>query len=258
MDGGYEFQLGVFANGFEPTQANAGLWLQFWTPAQTVSYNSTGQRFAGLYQVSDNNAPFTAGAKAWIFGYREGVADSEWILFRSGGWLWPALDPNPIFPIEVDWNAKDANTNSVVIGTIHPTGSPFLMQSAAVQSYAQWQTTDLTGEALDDPEDDPDLDGSSNLLEFVFGTDPKTANAPVATPVALDSGHVVITIPRRIDHLAVLTVEVSGNLVDWNSGDGFTEIIQDDASALVVRDLTSLGPANPKRFIRLKAVLPAP
>ncbi len=96
----------------------------------------------------------------------------------------------------------------------------------------------------------------SNLLEFVFGTAPKTANAPVATPVVLQSGHAVITIPRRIDHLVNCTVEVSGNLVNWQSGPAHTEVLQNDAAALVVRDLTPVNAANPQRFIRLKATLP--
>ncbi len=123
-------------------------------------------------------------------------------------------------------------------------------------SFAQWQTEFLDGEPLNKPADDPDKDGVSNLLEFVFGTAPKTANAPVATPVALQSGHAVITIPRRIDHLVTLTVEVSGNLVTWNSGPLHTAIVSDEVAALVVRDLTPLSPANPRRFIRLKASLP--
>jgi hypothetical protein len=74
--------------------------------------------------------------------------------------------------------------------------------------------------------------------------------------VALQSGHVVITVPRRLDRPATLTVEVSGNLVDWQSGPAHTEVLQDNEAALVVRDLTPLSPANPKRFIRLKAKLP--
>jgi hypothetical protein len=107
------------------------------------------------------------------------------------------------------------------------------------------------------PNDDPDNDGTPNLLEFAFGTSPTAANAPVATPVVLDeNGHPVITIPRRLDHLANYLVEVSGNLVDWQSGPAHTEILQNDAAALRVRDLTPLSPSNPKRFIRFRASLP--
>lgn len=252
MGGGFEFQLGVFMNGFQPTAANAASWSQFWNPAQTTSYNINFKRFSGQYQNINNPPPFVAGAKGWIFGRRDSPTGSDWILFRADDWLWPVLDQ--MNPFNIFWNAKDAN--QVVLGTIHAGGSPFLMKSALVRSYAQWQPAELAGEPLNAPADDPDRDGMSNLLEFVFATAPKVINAPVATPVDLQSGHIVITIPRRVDHLAECTVEVSGNLVDWQSGPAHTEILQNDAAALVVRDLTPLSPANPKRFIRLKARLP--
>jgi hypothetical protein len=248
MNGGFQFQLGVFTNGFEPTNANAAAWSQYWTPAQTTTYNASFNRFSGVYQNLNNPPPFLEGTKGWIFGRRDGAAGSEWILFRASGWTWPEVEP--VFQSTYYWDAKDAT--EVVLGTIHGNGSPFLMQSAAVRSYQQWQTLHTTG----GPNEDPDLDGMSNLLEFVFGTAPKVANAPVATPVTLQSGYPVITIPRRIDHLVKCTVEVSGDLVTWNSGPAFTEVLQDDASGLVVRDLTPLNSANPKRFIRLKATLP--
>lgn len=144
-----------------------------------------------------------------------------------------------------------------MIGEINSSGIPFLMKSAAVPiTWEEWQTAHLTGEPLDSPNDDPDADGTPNLLEFAFGTSPTAANAPVATPVTLQDGHPVITIPRRLDHLANYLVEVSGNLVDWQSGPAHTEILQNDAAALRVRDLTPLSPSNPKRFIRLKVTLP--
>jgi hypothetical protein len=253
MDAGYEFQLGVFDTGFEPDAANIASWLAHWNPADSAQYDPVQKRYAGVYEVEDNAAPFLSGAKAWVFGRRTGATGSEWILFRNSNWLWPdVFEINP--PDPFGWNAK--NANEVVLGTIHSSGSPFLMQSAFVRSYAQWQAAELTGEPLNAAADDPDRDGRSNLLEFVFGTAPKTANAPVATPVVLQSGHAVITIPRRIDHLVNCTVEVSGNLVNWQSGPAHTEVLQDAAAALVVRDRTPVNAANPQRFIRLKATLP--
>lgn len=125
-------------------------------------------------------------------------------------------------------------------------------------SYLQWQTEHLPGEPLDGPGDDPDNDGVLNLLEFVFGTLPKTAGAPTVTPVSLVVGKLQIFIPRRIDRPAVLTVEVSPDLVNWSSGPAHTAVVTDDVSGLVVRDLTPLDPANPKRFMRLKAEPAAP
>ncbi len=256
MDSGFQFELGVFAAPFVPTAANAALWSAHWTAADAVSYDASTQRFTGQFPVMGNPAPFLVGAKAWIFGHRVTPTGTEGILFRASDWLWPA--PNPMNPFTLDWNAKDAD--EVVLGSINPDASPFLMQSVLVKTYAQWRTTELAGEAFDGPNDDPDQDGTSNLLEFVFGTPPGQASPPVATPLALVETNgqrfVQTTIPRRLDHLATLTVEVSGDLLTWNSGAPHTTVISDTQASLVVRDTTPLAPPVAKRFLRLRAVLP--
>ncbi len=137
-------------------------------------------------------------------------------------------------------------------------GSPFLMKSARSQTFTQWQVEQLTGEPLDGPGDDPDGDGSSNLLEFVFGTPPKSAGPATVTPVALVAGHAQITIPRRPDRPARLTVEVSGNLSDWQSGPAATQLVDDEVAAMIVRDLVPIDPVHPRRFMRIKAEPAAP
>ena len=159
-------------------------------------------------------------------------------------------------PVPTEWNTKDADI--VVLGSVNGSGSPYLMKSARGQDFSQWQSEQLAGEPLNAAGDDPDNDGASNLLEFVFGTSPKTAGAPVATPVSLAGGKLQISIPRRIDRPASLTVEVSGDLTNWVSGAANTEVVADDVSALVVRDLTPLDSVHPRRFMRLKAEPAAP
>lgn len=258
MNAGFRFELGVFDGGFVPNAGNLAEWASHWQPVQRVSYNPSTSRFAAVFTVSGNPPPFISGATAYVWGFRGSPSSSEWILFRHGDWEWPV--PNPLSPFPLEWNASAATP---VIGEILASGSPFLMKSAAVTNAAppttiwvQWRADQLAGEPLDEPGDDPDDDGSPNLLEFVFGTDPRVANAPVATPVALVSGHVQITIPRRIDHPATLVVEVSGDLANWQSGPAHTETVSNTVTSLVVRDLTPFGGANPKRFLRLRAVLP--
>lgn len=252
MDGAFHFELGVFSSGFEPTASNAGQWAAHWVVADSAIYNPGSQRFSGQFAVTNNTSPFTVGAKAWIFGYRNTPTASETLLFRSSDWTWPA--PNPMNPVATEWNAGAAN--EVVLGSINPGGVPFLMQSVSTQTFAQWQAEHLSAEPLDQPGDDPDRDGAPNLLEFVFGTPPRTAGAPTVTPIALAGGHLQITIPRRSDHPAALTVEVSPDLANWYSGAGHTQTVSDGPAALVVRDLTPLDSAHPKRFIRLRAGLP--
>jgi hypothetical protein len=254
MDAGFHFELGVFSGGFVPTRQNGAQWATHWVAADSTAYNPTNHRFAGQHTVADNLSPFLAGTQAWIFGYRTTPTGTDTILLRNTGWTWPA--PNPLNPIPVEWNV--ATANQIVTGSFNAGASPFLMKSAALQSFSQWQTANLADEPLAGAGDDPDADGSSNLLEFIFGTPPKTAGPPKATPVTLSEGHLQITIPRRADRPAVLTVEVSGDLSDWQSGPAAMQIVGDEEAFLVVRDLTPIVPAHPRRFMRLKAESAAP
>jgi hypothetical protein len=256
MGAAFRFEIGVFEGSFVPTAGNVAEWASSWRPAARVPYDLASQRYSGQFVASSNPPPFAAGKPAYVWGFHGTPAAGEWVLFRADDWNWPSASGFMFH----EWFAKDA---TAIVGEIHSSGSPFLMRSAAVTqaappatSWAQWRADHLTGEPLSAPVDDPDKDGSPNLIEFVFGTPPRAVNAPVSTPVSLVAGHLQITIPRRIDHPVNLVVEVSNNLQTWNSGPAHTETVSDTLSALVVRDLTPFGGANPKRFIRLRAVLP--
>jgi hypothetical protein len=259
MDGGFVFELGVFTGGFTPNAGNVADWLDHWVSADSVTYNPGTRRFSGQHEVADNSAPFSVGAQGWVLGRRAGPSGSEWILFRAASWLWPA--PNPMNPITLDWRVGTGDL-VVVLGTVNAGANPFLMKSAWVTegpppvTWNQWQQQKLAAEPLDEPEDDPDQDGTPNLLEFVFDTEPLAANPPVATPLSVSGGHLVMTIPRRLAHQATLVVEVSENLIHWGSGPEVTEVISNGEAALVVRDLTPLDQAGSRRFMRLKASLP--
>ena len=103
-------------------------------------------------------------------------------------------------------------------------------------------------------------DGTPNLLEYVCGTPPLQAGATVAMPVEVvtvaGQRHLQITVPRRSDRPAVLTVEVSADLTKWISGPGVTEVVSETPVAWVVRDLRPLGAGKPKRFMRVRATVP--
>jgi hypothetical protein len=258
MGGGFRFEIGVFVGSFVPTPGNLDQWLANWVSADGVFYDPITRRFSGSTVLITNSAPFTEGKQGYVLGFSGNTASGEWILFRAPTWNWLSATNAP--PSFEEWFARDATP---VVGTIHASGSPFLMKSAAVSNgvlvpttFSQWQADQLTGEPLNGANQDPDQDGVVNLLEFVFGTPPRVAGTPVATPVTLVSGALQITIPRRLDRIATLVVEVSSNLSVWNSGSGFTNTIQNDANALVVRDLTVQSGANPRRFIRLRASVP--
>jgi hypothetical protein len=262
MDARFRFEIGVFADAFVPSAANMNQWARHWRPAARTPYNAVSKRFSDVFTVTENPAPFTVGAAAYIWGFRGDAVSGEWILFRHPDWEWP--EPNAINPLPPEWNAANATP---ILGGINASGSPFLMQSAAVTNaappdttWAQWRAEFLTGESLDRPGDDPDKDGVSNLIEFVFGTPPKQAGPPPVTPVGLaETGgekFLQIAIPRRIDHPATLVVEVSGDLIDWHAGDAHTMVVSDTVDTLLVRDKTPFAPPVTKRFMRLRASLP--
>lgn len=258
MDSAFRFQLGVFEGAFVPTAANIGQWADHWHAADHTAYVESTARFADNIPVTTNAAPFTAGKAVYVWGFRGDSASGEWILFRATTWNWPAV--NSGVPLFFNWRARDA---TAVLGQIHSSGSPFLMKSEAVTgapppdiTWEQWVATDLAGTSQKEPLDDPDLDATPNLLEYVFGTSPTRANPPTATPVALESGHLVITVPRRIDRPAVIDVQVSNDLVNWQSGPDHTEVIEDGLATLVVRDLTPRENGTPRRFMRVCVSIP--
>ncbi|MES2477262.1 MAG: hypothetical protein V4640_15865 [Verrucomicrobiota bacterium] len=254
MDASFLFQLGVFKNGFIPKASNIADWSKHWETAQDSSYNTVEASFANnlVVATSPPASPFTVGAKAYVWGRGNG---GEWILFRNTAWTWPA-EGNPMdFPL--DWNAAD--TNEVILGEIPSTGIPFQMKSAAVLSYQAWRDVALAGEPLHAPGDDPDQDGSSNALEFVFGTSPVLAGSPTLTPLSIvdasDLFYQQITVPRLRDRLATVVVEVSGDLVTWQSGAAHTLEVSNSDTQLVVRDVVPTGPSNPRRFMRARVVV---
>jgi hypothetical protein len=58
-----------------------------------------------------------------------------------------------------------------------------------------------------------------------------------------------LTLARRIDHPAKLTVEVSSDLFHWSSDS--TQVIANTPAALIVRDLLPVQEGS--RFMRVKA-----
>jgi hypothetical protein len=250
MDAGFQFQLGVFASGFIPTAGNASEWAAHWVTAKATSYNPTTKAFEELFTVTGNAAPFSVGARAYVWGRSTSVGNDEWILFRNSSWTWPA--PNPSDPFATEWNA--ASANEVILGSIDSDGSPYLMKSELVYSYPQWRGVQLAGEPSNGPDDDPDGDGVSNALEFVFGTLPMVPGpSSLATTSFIEisgQNYLQLAMPRLRNRLARLTVQVSPDLTQWTSGDAFTAVMEDSAAALVVRDKVA-GAA--RRFMRVKA-----
>ncbi|MES2658522.1 MAG: hypothetical protein V4689_07885 [Verrucomicrobiota bacterium] len=256
MDAAFQFQLGVFTGGFTPHAGNISQWAANWHSADSNSYSEASKSFSSAHHFAGNTGAFTVGAKGYVWGRRSGATHDEWILFRKSDWNWPAAATPPG---SRNWSTASASANDVILGSLNSGGTPFLMQSAAVHSYNQWRNVHLAGEMLIAANDDPDHDGSPNLLEFVFGTSPTQAGAPTPTPVSFveisGQQYLQISIPRLRNRLANVVVEVSTDLVIWNSGTSYTVEISNTSEAIVVRDLLPSGPGLPERFLRARVVI---
>jgi hypothetical protein len=263
MDASFRFELGVFNPGFVPASGNISQWAENWNPAQRTAYQADIKRYTDIFIATGNASPFTAGSPMYVWGFKGDPLAGEWILFRAAGWTWPTVPPVPAF---LTWDAKDA---TAVIGTINATGSPFLMKSAAVAnlpppktSYSQWVADELSGETLVAAHEDADGDGNANVFEFMAGTPPKVAGAPIPFGYSLvessGSYYNQLSVLRRIDRPVSLTFQVSGDLDPntWVSGAGNTTQVSSTNTSVVVRDLTPVSPGSPRRFIRVSATAP--
>ena len=250
MGASFSFQLGVFSKGFVPTASNLNEWSTYWTSAGSAAYSTVYKSFTGIFVVTSNAAPFTVGAKAYVWGRSTSATGDQWMLFRDTSWTWPA--PNLIGPPMDGWDASTAN--EIILGAIQPTGTPYL-RSEAVTSYAQWQTANLSGNPLNLPGNDPDHDGMPNSLEFVFGTNPVVAgNGNLTSSFVSVSGqsYLLLTAPRLRNRLATCSFEASSDLQSWTPA---TTETANTATILSVRDNTAIAPGMPRRFMRFKTVV---
>jgi hypothetical protein len=115
LDAGFSFEIGAFTfdAGFTaPTLANVGEWRSHWRTFDTAVLNTEwipGSRFftsSGSVQAggvsSVTGATFTTGERGYLWIYNSTAINSqtEWGLFTSSSWTFPAsapTDPNDIY-----------------------------------------------------------------------------------------------------------------------------------------------------------------
>jgi hypothetical protein len=255
MGDGFEFQLGSFTAGFVPSPDNLAQWQDHWVASDSGAYNSVTHSFSENYLVENNTSPFSFGANAYVWGRSSSTTGDEWILLRKSDWKWPA--PDPLNPTPLFWNA--ATADQVILGAINTTGIPFLMRLESIQSYAQWRNDFLANEPLGDPNDDPDHDGTINSVEFCFGSNPSVPTSPaqVATSVVAVNGlnYLQVSVPRIRNRLALLSSEISTDLLTWSSDPAQIVQVSSSIGSWVFRDALPLGMTPSKRFYRTKVVL---
>ena len=125
---------------------------------------------------------------------------------------------------------------------------------------AEWRRLHF-GRGEDDGDDlaDPDGDGRANLLEFVFGSDPKWAESTSPLLVSANRSEVTYQFLQRQDVRDEVSVELefSDDLVHWEGAVSLTELPRGEGPApgLIVRSLREVfHPTEPRRrFVRLRA-----
>ena len=147
---------------------------------------------------------------------------------------------------------SDANYQGTATGTL-----VILANFAAYQAqfFSSGQLADPT---VSGPSANPAHDGMVNLLKYAFGLDPTLTNATAGLPVAGQSGGALTLSYIRRHDVADLTytVEVSSDLVTWQSGPDCTQElsvtpIDAQRDQVVAADLTPVSGTG-RHFIRLK------
>lgn len=89
-----QFELGTFAEGFDPTQASPSEWAANWIVLQTATYDPNDDQVIQTGTLLANTSPFYEGAQAYIWGYttKDVNAGAEWIVLGADSWTWPAHD----------------------------------------------------------------------------------------------------------------------------------------------------------------------
>lgn len=250
------FQLGSFSNGFIPTKQNTESWRDHWTPLETTNYNKDNSIFTKVAVLEDNAAPFSVGNQAYIWGIQESPSDTEWILLSAENWVWPEVRENDISPGMISWFVKNADEiilGSVNEGAFHMVTEPVEQSPAFILSYDTWARAFFTEEELADAEltladADPDNDGKPNLLEYAYGSDPKSADYqnPLSISINQNAGGSDVELSLWQSSSALLSWDVlcSDNLDSWQNITEDVECLSIDCNE---NTFTHATPAQAKR-----------
>lgn len=113
-----QFELGTFAEGFDPTTASASDLAANWIVFQTATYDPNDDQVIQTGTLIANNSPFYAGAQAYIWGFttKDVNAGAEWILLGAENWTWPAHDAN----LPSTFSVSDANqSHEMLFGSVN-------------------------------------------------------------------------------------------------------------------------------------------
>jgi len=156
--------------------------------------------------------------------------------------------------------AGGAAEHTFTIERFNPLGESvtLTLTLAVTSAYDDW----LAGfPALADPEPaaDPDGDGLANVLEFALGSDPQIAETDPPVTVTREAGGVALVYRRSKTAAGVTLVpEWSPDLEagHWHAAGLEITTLEETADYTLMRAFLPVSPADPRRFLRLRASLP--
>jgi hypothetical protein len=145
---------------------------------------------------------------------------------------------------------SSAFSSTVTVSTPAPTTTTF--SNWLNQYFTKDQQADSS---ISGPTADPYGSGVPNLLAYALQLNPATAKPTDVPSPAITNGHLSVTYlsPSAISDITYI-VEVSTDLVNWNSGPGYTQVVSSVPAAggtsITVQD--TLPATSQKHFMRLR------
>ena len=270
LSGGTASVPGTFAFASPTTVANAGTTSQMvtFTPADTANYNTATVQVGVTVNRTTPVITKAPVAAAIIYGQPLSAATlsggtasvpgkfafaSPTAIPKAGTNYYPV-----VFTPTDTANYTPATVQVSVSVTVNRKRSD--NTEPVTETFASWISGfgglgGLGGQTA--PTDDPDGDGINNLMEYALaGGDPDSSDCgilPVASIVTDgNQDYLALTVQKNPAVIGITClVEVSGDLVDWNTGPGHTVVVSETSDTLIVRDNTPIE-GSTSHFLRLK------
>jgi hypothetical protein len=134
LDHSFVFELGAFDVGFTPTASNVSDWVSHWNAFDRAVFNAAAGYFASSVEMladGSSSSPFLTpgsgsfeGLDAYLF-VRNGdlpVPLTEWLLVRSGDWVFPLADNGDCVDcpkaLPAEWLLSDVDTETPLYGSV--------------------------------------------------------------------------------------------------------------------------------------------
>lgn len=160
-------------------------------------------------------------------------------------------------------NTDGSGQQALLTGLDNPFGLAMIqVEPSADIAFDEWRQLHFDAEELADstisgPSAAPAGDGISNLMKYALGLgDPKTPARDLLPAAEVVGGELQLTYSRAKNATDVeLVVEVSTDLVNWNAGAGYTEVVTvDDTQDPEIVTVRVLNESAERMFIRLNPV----